>query len=227
MKDSEPNANPAYAAAVRQLEHDILEMASRAEAMLGSATDSLVRLDAEAALAVLEADDEIDAIDVAVESRILGLLSEGPAEGADLRGLGTALKMITDIERVGDLAVDIAKCGMKIEKEMGESGFVDLARLGNLSRAVFLQSIEAFVKQDMALVGIVVQREAEVDAMYRDLREQVHAYMRTYPDRVVAASWMLLAVHHLERVADHALNIAERVGYMITGELRRKSARPR
>jgi phosphate transport system protein len=224
--DVDPTSSHAFEAQVRRLEHDILEMASLAEGLLAGAVDSLVRLDHEAALRVLRADDEIDEIDVAVETRILNLLSSRPADAADLRSLGTALKMITDIERVGDLAGDIAKCGMKIDKEMGESGFVDIPKLANLSRAVFMQSIEAFVKQDLALVRLVVQREAEVDAMYRDLREQVHAYMRAYPDRVVAASWMLLAVHHLERIADHALNIAGRVSYMITGELRRKHTLP-
>jgi phosphate transport system protein len=85
-------------------------------------------------------------------------------------------------------------------------------------------SLDAYVKKDTARLDEIAAMEEETDRLYRDLRAQIHDYMRSHPDNVVAASWLLLAVHHIERVADHALNIAERVGFMVTGELEQLTA---
>lgn len=216
----DPGVSQIYSLEIQSLEHNLLEMASRVEVMIGQAVDSLVQLDAELAHAVLEEDDEIDQLDMDIETRCLRILASRHPEGADLRTLGTAIKMTTDIERIGDLAGDIAKCGLKIEKEMGASTFVDIPKVANLARGMFRAAIEAYVRHDPALLDSIAEQEAQVDALYRDLRGQIHEHMRDYPDEVVAASWMLLAIHHIERIADHALNIAERVSYTITGRLK-------
>jgi phosphate transport system protein len=142
----------------------------------------------------------------------------------DLRIIGTVMKIITDIERIGDLAVDIAKVGMKIQNEMGDPSFVDIAKIAKVSRQMFRASLEAFVKRDISHLQEISAMEDETDKLYRDLRSQVHDHMRSHPDNVVSASWMLLAVHHIERIADHALNIADRVGFMVTGELEQINA---
>lgn len=217
MMESESSLGATQA--LETIEHSLLEMASRAETMVAAAVDSLVRLDTAAARAVLAADDALDRLDLELEAHCLQLLAETGAGGIDLRFLGTALKMSTDIERVGDLAVDIAKCGLKIESEMGSTDTIDLPRIAGVARAMLRHAIEAYVKRDLTLVHRVAEEEEEVDALYRDLRGQLHDDMRRRPEDVVSASWMLLALHHVERIADHALNIAERVGFAITGRL--------
>ncbi|HMS54488.1 MAG TPA: phosphate signaling complex protein PhoU [Fimbriimonadaceae bacterium] len=215
-----PNyARHGFAQEMSELEHDLLEMGSRAESMIGGAVSSLVSLDSAHAFEVIQRDDEIDERDLAIESKCLRLLALQQPMASDLRVIGTAMKMITDIERVGDLAVDIAKIGLKIDKELGHTDYVDLPRIAGLAQAMFRGALEAFVRRDLELVKSVCAQDDEVDNLYRELRGQIHEKMRTDPDQVVAASWMLLAIHHIERIADHAVNIAERVSFMVTGNL--------
>lgn len=210
----------AYHNEMAVLEHDLLEMASRAERMVQGAADSLTRLDSEAALAVIKSDDEVDDLDLSIEGRCLRLLALQQPMGTDLRTIGTMMKMITDIERVGDLAVDIAKITLKVEKEYGEVSFIDLPRMANAARAMLREASQAFVRRDLALVQHVVEQDEEVDQMYRELRQQIFSNMQECPDMVVSDGWLLMAIHHVERIADHAVNIAERVSFMVTGEFK-------
>ncbi|MBS1709524.1 MAG: phosphate signaling complex protein PhoU [Armatimonadetes bacterium] len=218
--DQHSPARQAYTAQISELEQDVLEMASKADSMVGRAVDSLISLDTDAALAVVHSDNEIDRLDLDIESKCLRILALQQPMGSDLREVGAVMKIVTDLERIGDLAVDLAKSGMKIEKELGETSYVDLRRISNVSRQMIRSALQAFIKRDGSHLTEVEELEEQVDGMYRDLRGQIHDYMRHRPDQVVAASWLLLAVHHVERVADHAVNIAERVGFMVTGELR-------
>lgn len=203
---------------ISELEHALLDMGSRAEAMVGRAVDSLVRPDADLAMEVIRGDDEIDLLDLDIEERCVRLLALQHPIASDLRLIGTALKMITDIERVGDLAVDIAKAGMKVEKELGDANSVDFPKISGVARMMLRDALQAFVKRDLDLVAAVIARDDEVDDLYRSLRGQIHDRMRNSPEDVVAASWLLLALHHIERIADHAVNIAERVSFMVTGK---------
>lgn len=214
----EPSAHrTSLSQQIVELEHELLEMASKAEAMVGRAAEALGTLDTDLAMRVIEADDEIDSLDLEIEQLCVRLLALQQPMAGDLRVIGTAMKMITDIERVGDLSVDIAKAALKIEKELGDSSYIDFARISNVARAMIRESIEAFVKRDLDLVAEVIAKDDEVDNLYRDIRGQIHDRMRRSPEDVVAASWLLLALHHIERVADHAVNIAERVSFMVTG----------
>jgi phosphate transport system protein len=212
-------ARHQYNEDLKALEHMLLEMGSLAETMVGNAVDSMMHLDADLAIEVIRMDDEVDERDLEIETRCLRLLALQSPTGVDLRTIGTAMKMITDLERVGDLAVDIAKAGMKIEKELGSPSVVDVPKMSAICRSMLRQALEAFVKRDADLVAEVVAKDDSVDQMYRDLREQIHEHMRHSPEAVVSDSWLLLTIHHLERVADHAVNIAERVSFVLTGRL--------
>lgn len=214
-------ARQAYNDELLQLEHELLEMASIAEGMVGQAVDSLCALDTDLAREVMKRDDEIDRRDLSIEMRCVRLLALQQPMAGDLRVIGTAMKMITDIERVGDLAVDVAKIGLKIEKEYGEVGFIDLPKMAASARSMFREAIEAYVRRDLELVKLVAEKDEEVDEQYRELRAQIFQNMRERPDMVVSDGWLLLAIHHVERIADHAVNIAERVNFMVTGELKR------
>lgn len=215
----ESHARHALSAEIQELEHDLLEMGSRAEAMVQQAVDCLSHMDTPTAMDVVHRDDEIDQLDLQIETHCLRLLALQQPMAGDLRVIGTIMKMITDIERIGDLSVDIAKISMKIEKEFGDSRFVDIPKMATIARAMLRESLEAFVRRDIELVRQIAAKDDEVDALYRELRGQIHEHMRSNPDSVVAASWLLLAIHHVERIADHAVNIAERVSFMVTGRL--------
>lgn len=193
-------------------------MASRAELMFVRAMEALTKLDAEIAQQVMSSDDKVDQIDLRIESKCLTLLSQSHSEGSDLRILGTTLKMITDIERVADLAVDLARCAIKIDRELGASSHVDLPKIAELARGMFHAAMESYVRQDGGAQIRVAEAENEVDALFREIRDQIHHLMRLHPDEVVTLSYLLIALHDIERVADHALNIAERVSYMFARE---------
>jgi phosphate transport system protein len=220
MLESPSYARQAYNLEINDLEHDLLDMGSRAEQMVGQAVDALCSLDTKLAHAVMLRDDEIDERDLAIEARCLRLLALQQPMGRDLRVVGTAMKMITDIERVGDLAVDIAKITLKVEKEFGETSFIDIPKMAKVARSMLHEALEAYVHHDLARVHEVCERDEEVDSLYRELRSQIFAKMRSHPENVVSDSWLLLAIHHVERIADHAVNIAERVNFMVTGEFK-------
>lgn len=199
----------------------LLEMSTKAGAMLQRSVESIVTLDEDLAMAVMQSDDEVDALDLAIEEKCLRLLALQQPMASDLREIGTLMKMITDIERIGDLAVDIAKAGLKIEKELGRTNYVDIRKIAVLAQSMLTEALEAFTKRDLGLVSNVIAKDDEVDQLYRDIRAQIHERMRQDPDEVVAASWLLIAIHHIERIADHTVNIAERVAFMVTGEFRK------
>lgn len=210
-------ARQSFMNELEQLEHDLLEMGSKTEAMVSLAVEAIAKLNIPLALDVCKRDDEIDLLDLIIENRCLKLLAlEHPIAG-DLRTVSTAMKMITDIERIGDLAVEIAKISMKIDKELGRTDIIDIPAMANVAILMLREALEAYVKKDLNLVRQVCERDDEVDEFYRSLREQLFVSMKQDPSNVVTDSWLLLAIHHLERIADHTVNIAERVHFMVTG----------
>jgi len=210
-------ARHSYLTEMDRLEHDLLAMGSKAETMIVLAVESLTRLNISLALDVCKRDDEIDALDLEIEDRCIKLLALQHPIAGDLRTVSTAMKMITDVERVADLAVEIAKIAMKVEKELGRADIIDIPRMAKSASRMFRESLEAYVKRDLVVVESVIKQDDEVDAQYRTLREQLFTRMRQSPENVVTDSWLLLAIHHVERIADHSVNIAERVHFMVTG----------
>lgn len=211
----------AYQEELQQLEHELLEMASIAENMIAQSVESLCSLNTELAISVIKRDDEVDRRDLSIEERCVRLLALQQPMAGDLRVIGTAMKMITDIERIGDLAVDISKIGLKVEKEYGDVSFIDLPKMANSARLMFRKAIEAYVRRDLDLVRSVCEEDEEVDEQYRTLRAQIFQNMREKPEMVVSDGWLFLAIHHVERIADHSVNIAERVNFMVTGEFKK------
>ena len=202
-----------------ELEHELLEMASAVERMMADASQALIKLDPELARQAINQDDAIDQMELAIESRCMMIIGLQNPAGADLRLVGACLKIITDLERCADLAVDLAKAALKIDNESGRSDIIDLGKFATLCRKMLHESLEAYVRRDLERVQQVADLENEADGLYRELRAQVFLLMRRDPDFVVAHGWLFLAIHHLERIADHSVNIAERVHYMVTGDL--------
>lgn len=216
-------ARQAFDDDIRALEHDLLDMGSRAEQMITLAVDALCSLNVDLAMQVIHKDDEIDERDLQIETNCLRMLALQQPMAGDLRVVGTAMKMITDIERVGDLAVDIAKITLKVEREFGETTFIDIPKMTKEARGMFHQALQAFVHRDLNMVHQVIERDEIVDGLYRSLRTQIFANMRANPELVVSDGWLILAIHHVERIADHAVNIAERVNFMVTGQFKQLS----
>lgn len=223
--EPQPHARHSFAADIERIEHDVVEMGSKSATMLAQAVEALSHLNVDLAKAVMASDDEVDQLDLMIEDRCIRMLGLQHPMATDLRVISTSMKLITDLERIGDLSVDIAKIALKIAKEFGNTDSVDIPAIAHVARKMVLDAIEAFIRRDLEIVQRVITMDDEVDAMYRDLREQIFISMKTDPANVVGDTWLLLAVHHVERIADHAVNIAERVAFMVTGDFKQLSSK--
>ena len=205
---------------LQELEHELLEMASVVEKMMSDASQALISLDRKLALQTIKQDDIVDQLELKVEAHCMRIIALQNPTGADLRLVGACLKIVTDLERCGDLAVDLAKAALKIDNEGGRTDIIDLGKFATLCRKMIHEALEAYVRRDLERVATVGKMEYEADGIYRELRAQVFLLMKRDPDSVVSDGWLFLAIHHLERIADHSVNIAERVHYLVTGELK-------
>ncbi len=215
----ESSSRTVYSREIGELETSVLEMSSLAEDMVARAVDALQRMDPGLARAVMQDDDELDIKEIGTEQRCLRLLALHQPMATDLREIGTVIKIITDIERMGDLAVDVAKISLKVEAELGSTNYVDIPLMSNVARQMLRQATQMFVQKDASMIFEIQKLEDRVDELYRILRGQIFAHMIDQPDEAVSAGWLLLAIHHVERMADHALNIAERCYFMVTGDV--------
>lgn len=201
------------------LRHLLLKMGSQVDQMVGEAMDSLTQQDVALAESVLRSDDTVDDLDIQIESQCMRLIALQQPMARDLRLIGTALKVITDLERIGDHAVDIAKVARKLARDSFYKPLVDLPRMNEMVRSMLHDALTAFVAHDLQLVEHVVLADDAVDDLFHKLRSELHTAMERSPALVVQASYLLFVAHYLERIADHTVNIAERVYYVETSSL--------
>lgn len=203
---------------LESLEQNVLEMGRQCATMVADAVEALQQSDMALAERILRQDDDVDAADVEIEMHCMRLLALQQPMARDLRQIGTALKVITDLERVGDHAVDIAKISRKLTQQLFvRQPLVDIGPLAEMAQKMLYQSLESLVRHDLALAAQICADDDLVDATFKDLREQLISITQRDASLTAAASYMLLVVVYLERIADHATNIAERVYYVETG----------
>ncbi len=203
-----------------ELQDDILRMGSFVVQMHVLSVEALMQLDESAARKVILMDDEADAMDLDIEQRCMRLLALQQPMARDLRVIGTALKIITDLERIGDYAVDVAKTVRRLAQEPATLPLHSLTRMSQTAEWMVRESIHAYVEHDLDLVRQVVERDDEVDEYYDRLFTDLLELMEREPRVIRQATWLLHVGRFLERIADHAVNVAERVYYVETGELR-------
>jgi phosphate transport system protein len=205
----------------RLLEESLLEMATCADTMVAAAVESLMTGNQELMQDVLSRDDTVDRFDLDIESRCLRLIASYQPVAEDLRVIGTALKVSTDIERIADYAVDIAKIGGRlVQAHAIYRPLVDFPRLTQLSRNMLHDSLRAFIDRDLNLVNKVIRDDDAVDALYHEMRIRLTDILTRDTTRAMLALNLLFAAKYMERIGDHVVNIAERVCFIITGELK-------
>ncbi len=211
------------------LEQELLQMGALTGEMLGQAVEAVHQNDVALAEAVLAKDDLVDEMDRKIEAQCIRLLALQQPMARDLRQIESALKVITDLERVGDHAVDIAKIARKLTQEFYlKAPLVDIGPLALMARTMVHHSLQSLVRHDLTLAVQVCEDDDQADAAFKTLREELLELTQEQPSRIFPASYLLLAVVYLERIADHATNIAERVYYIETGDrkpLGRRGAR--
>ena len=205
----------------RDLEHlrkAVLQMAGLVEEAIGRATAALHALDPGTAKNVVEADTQIDALENDVQEEVLKVLALHQPFAADLRRVTTILLISTDLERMGDLAVGIAERAVGLAA--GPITIPDrLDRMAARTTEMVRRSLDAFVAEDAAAARAVIRLDEEVDRDNDALIAELIADMKARPAGVEAGLMLFTAVRNLERIGDHATNIAEDVIYLVEGEL--------
>jgi phosphate transport system protein len=209
---------------VDKLKKKLLSLCDIVEKSFLQAVKSIKGRNADLAKKVIEGDIAIDQMEVDVEEECLKMLALYQPVAIDLRFIITALKINNDLERIGDLAVNIAERGQFLAKQHDVDVPFDLEKMAEKTQSMLRDSLEALVNMDCNLAHKVCAADDEVDDMNRQMFQIVQERICSHPKQTESLIHLLSASRHLERIADHATNIAEDVIYMVEGKIVRHKA---
>jgi len=213
-------ARKAFAEELASLQDDLKRMGAVVEEMLEKAIKALANRDVELAREVEDMDDIVDRYNIDIETRSLRLLALQQPMAGDLRTIAAAMKIITDVERAGDYAVDIAKLAEQLADRPLFKPLEDIPRMAQLVQEMLRETLTAFVSRDLDQVQQMIAHDEEVDHLYHSLYDELIGFIQRDPGLTDQAVGLLLLARYLERIADHITNIGERIYYMETGELK-------
>ena len=200
------------------LNHELLEMGALIERAIRSATDALIRQDGEAALQALSADKEVDQAERDIEALCLKLLLQQQPVAKDLRLISSVLKMITDMERIGDQASDIAELVIYLSSEPYIKELTHLPQMAEHAIRMVTGALDAYVRKDVSMAQEVIGMDDAVDTLFVTVKDDLIALIRNDASAGSQAIDLLMIAKYYERIGDHAQNIAEWVEYALTGK---------
>jgi phosphate transport system protein len=203
-----------------ELQQDILRMSSVVEEMIRLSMHSLAHRDVDEARRAQEMDDLVDELNLKIENNCLHLLALQQPMARDLRVIAAALKIITDVERMGDYTVDIAKMSIRLVNAPASPSYSKLQRMSEVVIRMLRETLQAFVSHDLDLIQSMIAGDDEVDRLNREIHAEVLQQIQQSPSSAELGIGVILMSRFLERIADHCTNVGERVYYMQTGELR-------
>ena len=207
-----------------QLNHEMIEMGALCEEVIALSSQALTEGDTALASKVAPLDSEIDHKEREIENLCLKLLLRQQPVARDLRTISSALKMISDMERIGDQAADIADLSKHIEDKAVTGDIINIRKMAEDTVRMVTESIDAFVKGDLELCRKVIDDDDKVDDAFNDIKEKLAEVLNNgKPDANIGLD-ILMAAKYFERIGDHAVNIAEWVEYSITGNHRSGSS---
>jgi phosphate transport system protein len=204
---------------LRLLQDDLLLLGSMVEKAMAKALDALKRRDLDASQQVLNEDSLIDHKRFQIEEKCIDLIATQQPLARDLRILVTILHLAVELERMGDYAEGIARISLRMGEEPPLKPLIDIPRMGDLASSMLRRSLDAFVNRDVVAATEVCRSDDEVDALYEQVYRELLIFMFEDPKTVKRATFLLWVAHDLERLADRATNIAERVVYLVTGKM--------
>ncbi len=202
---------------LEKIRQDMLRMGGLVEQMIARANHALVERDDEEVAGVVAQDREIDRIEMEVDEECMHAMVRFQPAAIDLRFLVAVMKIVNDLERMGDSAVNIAQSVEQLNLEPPLKPYIDLPEMSRLVRQMVQSALDAFVQRDAAAAEAVCRSDDEVDARYKQLFRELLTYMIEDPKTVSRCLHLLLVARNLERIADHATNIAEDVIYYLEG----------
>ncbi len=207
-----------YEEELRVLRTDLLKMGGLVERQIADAVDSLVNRKSDEAREVIARDAEVNRMDVDIDAMCLRILALRSPAASDLRFITTGLKINYDLERIGDLAVNICERALELNEEPILKPYIDIPRMASIAESMVKDSLDAFVRGDCDLAQQVIERDDEVDQLNGQIFRELLTYMAEDPHTIGRATRILFISKYLERIADHATNIGEMVVFMVKGK---------
>jgi phosphate transport system protein len=201
---------------LEQLKNRLLEMGGLAEEEVRLAVKSLVERDDRAISQVLAGDQPVNALHIEIDNRCFTLLALYQPMAADLRMIVAAVKINTDLERVGDLAVNIAEAARRYATHPPVKKLIDIPRMADIAQSMLRDALDAFVQRDIALAQHVLNEDDRLDQLKTQIFRELLTYMLEDPSTIQPALDLILVSRHLERIGDHATNIAEDVIFIVS-----------
>lgn len=211
---------------MQKLKEKILKMGSMVEDAIKNSVASLVERDNALAVSVIDNDRVVNTLDVEIDEESIRLIALRQPMASDLRFITTAMKITTDLERMGDLAVNIAERALELNDEPILKPYIDIPKMRSIAQAMTRNALDAFVRKDKQLAMDVIIRDDEVDDLKHLVLQELALFMVQDPTTVTRAMKVSFVAQYLERIADHATNIAEMVIYLVEGKIIRHTVLP-
>jgi phosphate transport system protein len=202
---------------LKTLKDKILEMGEMVQEAIATSIRSLVDRDSDLARKVIENDRKVNELEVQIDGICLSLIALRQPAGGDLRFIATGLKVNVDLERIGDLAVNISERALDLNKEPQLKPYIDIPRMDEDVRWMIQGALDAYIKKDEAIAMDVIQRDEEVDQLNYQIARELLTYMMEDTKKVSSAMKIMMVSKYLERAADHAVNVAEQAIFMMKG----------
>ncbi|MFP2927929.1 phosphate signaling complex protein PhoU [Pyxidicoccus sp. 3LG] len=212
------HTDKAFEQDLRDLREKLLAMGAKVENLIAQSMKALTERDSQLAEKVVAADKDVNRLEVEIDELCRRILALRQPAASDLRLITTALKIVTDLERIGDLTVNIAERSMDLNQVPPLAPYVDTPRLAELAQQQVKKSLDAFVSGDVHKAEEVLQGDDLLDALFLKIFNELLAYMMEDSKNIRRATALMFIAKHLERIGDHAMNVAEMVVYMVRGK---------
>jgi phosphate transport system protein len=223
---SREHTDREYEHELRQLREQLLVMGSHVEAIIGDAIKSLLERDTKLAERTIAADTIVDRMEVELDGLCLQILARRQPVASDLRFITLVLKVVTDLERIADLGVNVCERVLELDAEPQLKPYVDIPRMGTEVQSMLREVLDAFVAKDAERARKIIGRDQVVDALYAQVFRELLTFMMESAHNVYRATRLQSIAKYLERMADHTINLAEMVIFMVDGhDVRHLSSR--
>ena len=212
------HTNHEYEAELRRLRDQLLLMGAKVEEIIGCSIRALVDRDGALAERMIAADRKVNQLEIEVDELCMQVLARRQPVASDLRFLTTALKLVTDLERIGDIGVNICERVLELNAEPPLKRYVDLPNMASEVQEMLHEALDAFVAADVEAAQRVIARDQNIDAYYMQIFRELLTYMMEDPRNISRAIRLQSIGKHLERIGDHATNLGELVVFMVKGK---------
>lgn len=214
----EKEVRKSYQQELRELKEMVEEMGGLSTKAISLAVESLVELDEEKIEKVKDLDDRVYDYDKKIEKKALNLIALQAPVARDLRVIGSSLQIITDLDRISRYSKDIVKVTERMLEKGHMKKLVSIPHMANITTEMVKLAVDSFMEENESYIDEIYDKEEMVDALYDEIFREVLTYMMEDGDNITKGTQYVLVIRYLERIADHACNIIDRVVYMETGE---------